>query len=126
MHLAESRQTSTKNLATRWVKGHLDNLSLDDAFGEHVYSGREHVAHGKPAPDLYLYAAGRLGTPIKQCFVIEDSRVGAIGALASVARVIGLAAGSHCLDDHGEKLNHLGVTEVAHSFAEVQTLLGLA
>jgi len=43
--------------STRWVRGHLDHLKLSDAFGDHVYSGREHVERGKPAPDLYLFAA---------------------------------------------------------------------
>ena len=112
--------------STRWVKGHLANLKLAGAFGDHVYSGREHVTRGKPAPDLYLYAAEQLRTPIERCVIIEDSRVGATGALASGARVIGLAAGLHCLDDHGEILKGLGVTEVAHSFDEVRGLLGLA
>jgi HAD superfamily hydrolase (TIGR01509 family) len=112
--------------STRWVKGHLENLKLADAFSDHVYSGREHVTRGKPAPDLYLYAAQQLGAAIEQCVIIEDSRVGVTGALASGARVIGLAAGSHCLDDHGEMLRALGVTEIADSFAEIRTLLGLA
>jgi HAD superfamily hydrolase (TIGR01509 family) len=122
----ETPRAVASSSSTRWVRGHLDNLSLADAFGEHVYSGREHVERGKPAPDLYLYAAEQLQTPIEQCVIIEDSRVGATGALASGARVIGLAAGSHCLEDHGEMLKSLGVTEVAHSFAEVRRLLALA
>jgi HAD superfamily hydrolase (TIGR01509 family) len=112
--------------STRWVRGHLDNLHIADCFGDHVYSGREHVSRGKPAPDLYLYAAGQLGTPIEQCVIIEDSRVGATGALASRARVVGLAAGAHCLDDHGEMLRSLGVKHVAQSFDDVRALLGLA
>jgi phosphoglycolate phosphatase-like HAD superfamily hydrolase len=29
--------------STRWIRGHLDHLGLADAFGEHIYSGREHV-----------------------------------------------------------------------------------
>jgi len=111
--------------STRWLGTHLDHLGLADAFGEHVYSGREHVERGKPAPDVYLFAADRLGVPIERCVVIEDSAVGATGALASGARVIGLAAGSHCLDDHDEVLKALGVAEVAHSFDEVQHLLRL-
>src|SRR4051812_47016230 len=41
--------------STRWIRGHLDHLGLADAFGGHTYSGREHVARGKPAPDLYLH-----------------------------------------------------------------------
>jgi beta-phosphoglucomutase-like phosphatase (HAD superfamily) len=57
--------------------------------------------------------------------VIEDSEVGATGAVASGARVIGLAAGSHCLDGHADVLRALGVGEVAHSFDEVRQLLSL-
>jgi phosphoglycolate phosphatase-like HAD superfamily hydrolase len=48
-----------------------------------------------------------------------------IGALASGATVIGLAAGQHCFDGHAERLRRLGVTHVANSFDEVRELLGL-
>jgi HAD superfamily hydrolase (TIGR01509 family) len=109
--------------STRWVRGHLAHLGLTQAFGEHVYSGREHVERGKPAPDLYVYAARQLGVPIEHSVIIEDSRVGATGALASGARVIGLAAGTHCLDDHDAMLRSLGVEEIAYSFDDVRRLL---
>ena len=111
--------------STRWVRGHLEHIGLSDAFGEHIYSGREHVERGKPAPDLYLHAAEQLETPIADCLIIEDSRVGATGALASGATVIGLAAGAHCLDGHADMLRGLGVSEIAYSFDEVARLVGL-
>lgn len=110
---------------SRWIRTHLDHLGLADAFGDHLYSGREHVEHGKPAPDLYLYAAGQLGVDIARCAIIEDSEVGATGALASGALVIGLAAGSHCFDGHADLLRSLGVEHVADTFDEVRRLLGL-
>lgn len=109
--------------STRWLNGHLGHLGLQGVFGEHVYSGREHVARGKPAPDLYLHAAKQLGTPIADCVVIEDSRIGAVGALASGARVIGFAGGSHCRGGHADMLRHLGIKEVAHSFDDVRAFL---
>lgn len=109
--------------STRWIRAHLAHLGLLDAFGEHLYSGREHVAHGKPAPDIYLYAADRLGVPIADCAIIEDSPVGATGAVASGGHVIGLCAGSHCAPDHAERLRALGVAEVAQDFEEVARLL---
>ena len=112
--------------STRWIRTHLEHLGLTDEFGDHVYSGREHVERGKPEPDLYIYAAQRLGVPIQEAVILEDSRVGVTGALASGARVIGLAAGSHCLDGHGEMLRAHGVREVAHSFDDVRRLLNLA
>jgi HAD superfamily hydrolase (TIGR01509 family) len=58
--------------STRWISGHLQHLGLSDAFGDHIYSGREHVERGKPAPDLYLHAAAQLGVPIADCVIIED------------------------------------------------------
>ena len=109
----------------RWVRGHLQHLGLADSFGDHVYSGREHVERGKPAPDLYLHAAGQLGIAIEDCVIIEDSRVGATGALESGARVIGLAAGAHCIEGHDAMLTGLGVAEIAYSFDDVRRLLRL-
>ena len=44
------------------------------------------VAHGKPAPDLFLHAARTLGAEPARCLVIEDSEVG-------------LLAGAECRDD---------------------------
>jgi HAD superfamily hydrolase (TIGR01509 family) len=111
--------------STKWIRTHLQHLGLDDAFGEHIYSGREHVRRGKPAPDIYLHAADRLGVDITRSLILEDSEVGARGAVASGATVIGLAAGRHCFDGHAEMLRSAGVAHVAHSFDEVARLLGL-
>ena len=111
--------------STRWLSGHLRHLGLAERFGAHVYSGREHVARGKPEPDLYLFAAQQLGVDIARSLILEDSDVGVRGALASGATVIGLAAGKHILDDHAERLRELGVEHIADSFDEVGRLLGL-
>jgi HAD superfamily hydrolase (TIGR01509 family) len=123
---AELPKAVASSSSTKWLNGHLAHLGLDDVFGSHVYSGHEHVERGKPAPDIYLYAAEQLGVAIADCAILEDSPVGVTGALASGARVIGLAAGSHCLDGHDEMLRGLGVREIAYSFDEVRRLLGLA
>ena len=122
---AEFPKAVASSSSTRWVRGHLAHLGLAEAFGEHIYSGREHVERGKPAPDLYLHAAERLGVDIERCVILEDSRVGATAAVASGARVIGLCAGSHCLDGHGDMLCSIGVDQVAGSFDEVKRLLAL-
>ena len=112
--------------STRWLHGHLDHLGLRDAFGDHVYSGNEHVERGKFEPDLYLYAASQLGADIRRSVILEDSAIGVTGALASGARVIGLAAGSHCLDGHDDMLRSLGVRDIAYTFDDVRRLLDLA
>ena len=111
--------------STKWVRTHLAHLSLDGVFEPHIYSGREHVERGKPAPDLYLHAADALGVAIERTVIIEDSKVGATGALASGAAVIGLAAGRHCFDSHGDMLRTVGVERIATSFDEVAQLIGL-
>jgi HAD superfamily hydrolase (TIGR01509 family) len=110
--------------SSHWVVSHLANLGLEGAFGEMIFSGREHVARGKPAPDLYRHAAAALGVPIAETAIIEDSPVGVEGALASGATVIGLVAGRHCLPGHAERLEALGVRHIARDFDEVAALLG--
>ena len=106
-----------------WIDRHLRHIGLRDAFGDHLYSGREHVTRGKPAPDLYLYAARALGVAINGCAILEDSPVGATGAVASGAYVIGLCAGSHCGIGHADRLRALGVDAIASDFEEVARLL---
>jgi beta-phosphoglucomutase-like phosphatase (HAD superfamily) len=108
-----------------WVRTHLAHLGLSEAFGDSIFSGREHVAHGKPAPDLYWHAADALRIDIARTVIIEDSVVGATGAVASGATVIGLVAGTHCLPGHADKLRALGVHVIAEGFEEVARLIGL-
>ena len=111
--------------STHWIRGHLKHLGLEQAFADHIYSGREHVERGKPHPDIYLHAAAMIDVPIDQCAILEDSIVGATGAVASGARVIGLAAGSHCRDGHDQLLRDVGVRDIAYSFDDVRGLLDL-
>jgi HAD superfamily hydrolase (TIGR01509 family) len=111
--------------STRWIRTHLAHLDLADAFGDHVYSGAEHVTRGKPAPDLYLHGAAQLGVPIERCAILEDSPVGATGAVASGGHVIGLCAGRHCALGHDARLREIGVHAIAHDFGDVRRLLGL-
>lgn len=109
--------------STRWITRHLDHIGLRDAFGDRIFSGKEHVTRGKPAPDLYLHAAQVIGVPIEACVILEDSPVGATGAVASGAHVIGLCAGMHCGADHAAVLRDIGVHAVAHDFDEVVRLI---
>lgn len=109
--------------STRWIARHLDHIGLRARFGDHLYSGKEHVARGKPAPDLYLHAAAALDVPIGRCAILEDSPVGATGAVASGAHVIGLCAGRHCGVGHDDVLRAIGVHAIAHDFDDVARLL---
>lgn len=75
------------------VRFSLDVTGLAPLFGEHVYV-TSMVSKPKPAPDIYLLAAERLGAPPADCVVIEDSPAGAASALAAGMRVIGYAPGA--------------------------------
>ena len=109
--------------STNWIRTHLDHLGLSDTFGDHIYSGHEHVENGKPAPDIYFHAARALGVNITGSVILEDSEVGAKGALLSGATVIGIAAGRHCFDGHADALQALGVNYIAHNFKDVARLI---
>jgi HAD superfamily hydrolase (TIGR01509 family) len=109
----------TSSAITRWIAGHLDKLGLRERFGEHLYSGREHVERVKPAPDVYLYAADQLGVDIRETLIVEDSPIGIEGAVASGAHVVGLLAGSHIRDGHEERLLAGGADRCVRSFEEL-------
>jgi HAD superfamily hydrolase (TIGR01509 family) len=109
--------------STAWIERHLEHLGIRDAFGDKIFSGREHVARGKPAPDLYLHAAAALGVDIRNTLILEDSPVGATGAVASGGHVIGFCGGSHCAPDHADRLRAIGVREIAADFGEVTRLV---
>lgn len=64
----------------------LRTLELADAF--RVVVSSDEVAHGKPAPDVYLEAARRLGVERTACLVVEDSRNGVLAARAAGMRVV--------------------------------------
>lgn len=65
----------------RWVDGWLEKLGLAAQFQTTVCRGD--AARIKPAPDLYLAAAQRLGTAPERCLVIEDSLNGVKSAKAA-------------------------------------------
>lgn len=69
----------------------LGKTGLIELFGGNIFSTSE-VERGKPHPDIYLYAAARMGVADPaRCLVIEDSPVGVTGAVAAGMRVFGFA-----------------------------------
>ncbi|WP_181257223.1 HAD family hydrolase [Pseudaminobacter soli (ex Li et al. 2025)] len=71
------------------------------------------VARGKPAPDLFLYAAKTMGgVPPERCLVIEDSVTGVTAARAAGMRVIGFCGGGHILPGHDQRLLSLGADRI--------------
>jgi HAD superfamily hydrolase (TIGR01509 family) len=65
---------------------------LYDRFAGRIFSAGE-VARGKPAPDLFLHAASRMGVAPAGCAVVEDSPYGVQAARAAGMRAFGYAGG---------------------------------
>lgn len=91
---------------------------LDALFAPHVYSA-DLVARGKPAPDLFVYAAQRLDVAPRACLVIEDSVNGVQAAIAAGAVCWGFTGGGHCPAGHDERLIAAGAHAVHDSFAAI-------
>ncbi|MER5452271.1 HAD family hydrolase [Streptomyces sp. NPDC059690] len=90
---------------------------LDRWFGEERIFSSEDVGRGKPAPDLFLYAAERMGVAPERCVVVEDSPLGVRAAVAAGMDVYGftamtpagkLARATRLFDDMGELAGLLG------------------
>ncbi|MGW0551404.1 HAD family hydrolase [Streptomyces altiplanensis] len=71
--------------------GHLV-AGLDEWFEESWIFSSQDVGRGKPAPDLFLHAAQRMGVPAERCVVVEDSPLGVEAARAAGMDVYGFTA----------------------------------
>lgn len=65
---------------------------LYERFAGHIFS-TDDVARGKPAPDLFVYAAKRMGADPAACAVVEDSPVGVEAARAAGMQAFAYAGG---------------------------------
>jgi HAD superfamily hydrolase (TIGR01509 family) len=74
--------------------------------------GRECVKKGKPEPDIFLYAAAKMGAAPSRCLVIEDSMHGIKAAQAACMEVWGFCGGRHFTPKRKAELNHAGVRHV--------------
>jgi HAD superfamily hydrolase (TIGR01509 family) len=104
------------------VRHSLEITGLFRFFDPHVFSATM-VERGKPAPDLFLFAAQRLNTPPGDCLVVEDSVHGITAARAAGMEVIGFCGGSHCRPGHAERLISAGCERVFARMSEVREFL---
>lgn len=102
---------------THFLEGKLKRMGLFDLAAPHVYSA-DLVADGKPAPDIFLYAAEKLGVPPARCLVLEDSVNGVKAGIAAGMKVWGFAGGGHCFEGYGARLLSAGADRVIASHAE--------
>ncbi|MFE2644402.1 HAD family hydrolase [Streptomyces nigra] len=88
---------------------------LDRWFDDARIFSSQDVGRGKPAPDLFLHAARRMGVAPERCVVVEDSPLGVRAALAAGMDVVGFTAMTPA-----ERLS--GATEL---FSDMGELIGL-
>lgn len=100
------------------LRSSLEITGLLPFFGDNVW-GVESVAHGKPAPDLYLFAARQLGAEPSQCLVIDDSPTGVTAAVAAHIAVVGFTGANHLGPSQEEKLRAAGALTLISEFARV-------
>ncbi len=101
----------------------LKHTNLIDLFEPNLFS-TQLVENGKPAPDLFLLAADRMGVPPSECVVIEDSSNGVRAGRSAGMKTIGFTAGSHCLDDHGDTLLADGADMIVDSYEMLPAAIG--
>ena len=92
------------------IKNNLEKTKLEKYIDE-IASGAE-VENGKPAPDVFLLAAKRLGVDAKDCLILEDSKAGVKAGKASGATVFMVpdmfAVDKECEDTADRILKNLG------------------
>lgn len=97
----------------------LTATKLKSYFAGNIFSSTM-VQNGKPAPDLFLFAAKNMSVPADCALVIEDSPAGVEAARRAGMLCIGLTAGSHAKHpNHKQRLIEAGAHWVVSSYEEV-------
>ncbi len=118
LHLRKAVASSSSDDHLKHV---LDLTGLWDLFAPHVYSAHA-VPRGKPAPDIYLYAASKLGCDPTRCLAIEDSANGVRAAVAAGMETWGFVGGGHLSSADAERLLAAGASRVVEHWTEAEEL----
>ena len=104
------------------IRHGLTCAGLYDQLAPHIFSAAE-VKRGKPAPDLFLFAAEQMQAAPAQCLVIEDSIPGVTGAVAAGMTVLGFHGGSHCPPGHADTLRAAGAIMTFEDMRQLPDLI---
>ena len=105
------------------IRHGLTCAGLYDLLAPHIFSASQ-VKRGKPAPDLFLFAAGQMQAAPARCLVIEDSLAGIAAAVAAGMTVLGFHGGSHCRPGHGDRLRDAGAAAIFDDMRQLPGLIG--
>lgn len=102
----------------------LQVTGLYDRFAGKIFNA-DMVERGKPHPDVFLYAAAKIGIAPEQCLVIEDSHNGVRAGKAAGMTVFGFTGGKHILnkEKHAAELRELGADVIFHEMLELPSLV---
>lgn len=104
------------------IRHGLTCAGLYDRLAPHIFSAVQ-VKRGKPAPDLFLFAAEQMGAAPERCVVIEDSVPGITGARAAGMTVLGFHGGSHCTPSHAGMLEKAGAAATFDDMRQLPALI---
>lgn len=107
---------------TRLIRAALTATGLTDVFGATLST--EETAHGKPAPDVYLAVATRLGVDPARCVAVEDSANGVRSAAAAGMAVVAVPHGAYPLDPDAERLAAVVIGSIGELTPELVASLG--
>lgn len=97
-------------------------VGLWEEFAPNAFSTAQ-VAHGKPAPDVFLFAARQMRTAILECVVVEDSVPGVRAACAARMRAVGYIGASHNGPDQRKRLLDEGAFEVIDDLRRLSEII---
>jgi HAD superfamily hydrolase (TIGR01509 family) len=137
---AELRTTPHAEYALTWLRGpkcvassstmdrveaSLECTGLTRFFGPNLFSASE-VPRGKPAPDLFLHVAAKIGVQPADCIVVEDAPAGIAAARAAGMTPIGFVGGRHAGPNLASELTAAGAQVVIPDLRALKaTVIGL-
>ena len=105
------------------IRRSLAAVGYANLFEPNIFSARA-VERGKPDPDLFLFAARRMGAAPEACLVIEDSVPGVKAAAAARMPVFGFTGGSHISGpSQGERLSAAGAALIFADMTELPDII---
>ena len=119
--LKQSRCVASSSSLER-ISISLNLTGLIDLFKPSIFSSSM-VRNGKPAPDLFIFAAQQMRYSPQNCVVIEDSFLGVQGAVAAGMKAIGFVGGTHSNSQTAQRLLAHGAAAICSSWWEVSETL---